>query len=205
MVNLPATADTVMDPACGRLAETYARAILGLCQQTGQGEAACGELAEVVSLLGTVEGSGKLLTSLMMSQTKRVAMVRKIFGGRVSPHVEGLLVVMAGNGRLDILPAVVAGMRRLLDGLDGKVEAELVTPHEMDEAAIASLADSLGKAIGARLTIRNRVDVNLIGGAVLRIGDRVYDASVAGRLERLTEALVRQAGRIPPPPADQSE
>ena len=72
----------------------------------------------------------------------------------------------------------------------GIVRAELTTAAPIDEAQRAALEASLGGATGRTVRLSTKVDAEIIGGAVTRVGSVVYDASVARHLERLKSTLL---------------
>ncbi len=92
-----------------------------------------------------------------------------------------------------LIPAIVGEYRRLLDRQRG-VAAAIVTsaaPLSADEtAAISARIEAL---TGTTVSLRTAVDPALIGGVTVRIGDRLIDASVRGRLERLRDRIVAGA------------
>jgi F-type H+-transporting ATPase subunit delta len=193
---MPATTDgsqTVMDPVAETLAAAYARALLDLVGPDEEG-AVRDELSSVARLLGEQTEFASLLASAALAPPRRAEIVARVFGSRVSRRVEGLLSVMAANGRMDILPRVADAFGLLLDGRHGRVEVELVTARPVDRATLDKLAEALRRATGAEPLIRNSVDDGLLAGAVMKIGDRVYDASLAGELDRLRDALVGHPG-----------
>ena len=69
-------------------------------------------------------------------------------------------------------------------------QAEIVTARELNPQERAELLAGVGKLAGSRIEPTFKLDESIIGGAVVRIGSKVYDGSVRGRLERLKEALI---------------
>jgi len=179
---------TVMDPVAMRLAATYAEA---LSQVLGDKQAASvlAELRAVIELLDSVEGFEQLLTSPGLSPSQRTEVVGRVFGGRASRQTEGLLSVMAANGRLGLLRNVVAGFAELLDRRHGKVAVEVITAFPLDRRAVKAVAQTLGKILRAEPIVHNTVDKDVLGGVVLKVGDKVYDASIGAELDRLRRSL----------------
>jgi len=101
--------------------------------------------------------------------------------------------VLVARRRVSLLPAIVGEYGRLLDRQRG-VAAAIVTsasPLSADEtAAISARIEAL---IGTTVSLRTTVDPDLLGGVTVRIGDRLIDASVRGRLERLRDRIVAGA------------
>jgi len=119
--------------------------------------------------------------------------VRAAVARPVGAQLSNLVGVLVARRRVSLLPAIVGEYGRLLDRQRG-VAAAIVTsasPLSADEtAAISARIEAL---IGTTVSLRTTVDPDLIGGVTVRIGDRLIDASVRGRLERLRDRIVAGA------------
>ena len=119
--------------------------------------------------------------------------VRAAIARPVGAQLSNLVGVLVARRRVSLLPAIVGEYGRLLDRQRG-VAAAIVTsasPLSADEtAAISARIEAL---IGTTVSLRTTVDPDLIGGVTVRIGDRLIDASVRGRLERLRDRIVAGA------------
>jgi F-type H+-transporting ATPase subunit delta len=114
--------------------------------------------------------------------------VRRVVG-EVGPGPLNLVLLMIRRGR----PAAIDPMRRHFEELvrrhRGVVRAEIRSALPLDDADRAELSRRLGTLAGGRVELTEQVDPALIGGISVRIGDRLYDASVRSRLERLRARL----------------
>ena len=70
---------------------------------------------------------------------------------------------------------------------------EVTSAIELDEALVRSIGDRIEERTGRRIELTSRVDPDIIGGLVLRVGNKVLDASIHGRLERLRRQIARAA------------
>ena len=64
---------------------------------------------------------------------------------------------------------------------------------ELDEGLVRSIGDRIEERTGRKVELTSSVDPDIIGGLVLRVGNRVLDASVQGRLQRLRKQITRAA------------
>lgn len=107
----------------------------------------------------------------------------------VAAHQRNFLKLLAANGRLAALPAIHARFEQLRAESAGEVEAELVTAFAVGDSQRNAIAQALSAKLGRRVRLSAREDADLIGGAVVRAGDLVIDASVRGQLQQLAGAL----------------
>ncbi len=194
MSKLSTRAQSVMDPTVMRLAGEYARGLLECIPQDDQAESLADELTQLLETLQAIEGFSSLLARWQMSGAGAEHMVERTFAGRVSKPLEALLVLLARNGRLGILPPVVRAFGEQLDAREGKVKVTLTTAVPVPDAQRPSLLAAVQKAIGAKAAVKMRVDKNLLGGVVLQVGDVRYDASVAGDLAKLRDQILSGTG-----------
>lgn len=96
---------------------------------------------------------------------------------------------LAQRGLLPALAGLVEQFEALRRAHEGRVKVVVTAARPIDDAQTASLRAAAARALSAEVDMETHVDARLIGGAVLRIGDRVIDGSVRGRLEQLAAAL----------------
>jgi F-type H+-transporting ATPase subunit delta len=105
-------------------------------------------------------------------------------------ELRNLLAVLIDNNRIGGVVEVAAAYRKLLQQQLGIQQAEIVTARELGADERNALVAEIGKLAGSRVEASFKLDTNILGGTVVRIGSTVYDGSVRGRLDRLREALV---------------
>ena len=97
--------------------------------------------------------------------------------------------LLAENDRIALLPEVAALYQFYRAQAQGTVDAELVSAQEVSADQVNSIAESLSKRLGKKVSLTTRIDETLIGGAIVRAGDMVIDGSIRGRLEKLSNTL----------------
>ncbi len=101
------------------------------------------------------------------------------------------LGLLAQNGRARDLPAVIASFRKLSAAHRGAVTAEVVSAVPLSAAQAKGVAAALRQALGKEPEISTRVDPALLGGLKVRVGSRLFDASLKSKLDSLKFALKR--------------
>ena len=114
--------------------------------------------------------------------------VRRAVSG-VSPEAMSLVLLMIRRGRPRAVPRMVEHFSSLVRRERGIALAEIRTAMPLDEAQRGDVMQRLAQLTGDKIQIHEVVDESLIGGITVRIGDRLYDASVRSRLERLRARL----------------
>jgi len=111
--------------------------------------------------------------------------------GDVLPEVADFACLLARNNKEAILPEIAAEYSRLLDEYYGVRQAEVTTAVPLDAESRRLIESRLREMAGSSFTLDERVDPSIVGGIVLRVGDRIIDRSVRARLEALREVLLR--------------
>jgi F-type H+-transporting ATPase subunit delta len=173
-------------------AARYARALFDVVRKQGDLEKADADLAALADLITDHPELARVAENPAVPVARKRAIVEALLDRlRPSPEVRNLALLMAERDRLMILPLVSAAYHtRVLDS-QGVVRAELTTAAPIDESQRAALEVSLGGATGRTVRLTTKVDPDIIGGAVTRLGSVVYDASVARQLERLKSTLLQ--------------
>jgi F-type H+-transporting ATPase subunit delta len=97
--------------------------------------------------------------------------------------------VVAQNRRAAELPAIASAYRTLVARDRGARQVEIVSARPLAEGEKAAIVEALGQKLGAKVEAETSVDDSLIGGFVVRVGSRQFDASVKAKLDALRLAL----------------
>lgn len=176
-----------------RVASIYAKAFIGAAEKAGQTDALIEELDSVAAALDQFPKFEAVLASALIPHEEKTQMLDRIFGSRLSPMVLDFLKVLSAHRRLDIVPTVRQEVQKLHDELRGRVRVELRTATPLEDGLSRNLQDSLRRILGVEPQVDPSVDAALIGGIVLRVGDTVYDGSVARQLHQVREQMINRS------------
>ena len=178
------------------LGAIYAKALLGASEKAGNSESVFEELDSFVdNVLAKVPNLDATLTSPRIASEAKTAILDKTLGGRVSLELLNFLKVVARHGRFDCMGAIRQAVRQQLNELRGRVEVFLRAAEPLSRESTDIVTSRLKSVLGKDIDLHVNVDPELVGGVVLRIGDTVYDASVANRLVRLKDELLSKTGQ----------
>jgi F-type H+-transporting ATPase subunit delta len=173
------------------VASVYADALLKAGEQAGQTDAVLAELdAFLGEVLDVFPDFESILSSRLVMHEEKEALLDRAIGSQASPMFLSFLKVVSRHGRLDLLRAVRRQARELLDKIRGRVPVRIATATPIDEAFAGRIAGSLAPLVGGLPKLERVVDPKLIGGIVVRVGDKVYDASIANQLHKLRQQMM---------------
>ncbi|MFI5292849.1 MAG: ATP synthase F1 subunit delta [Candidatus Limnocylindrales bacterium] len=133
------------------------------------------------------------LANPAIAVSARQEVASRILGTDISPKALNLVQLLIRRGRSDLLPAVAREYRRLYDLQEGISVAVVTSAAPLGEAEVAAIDARLAQLVSGRVDITRKVDPSILGGVIVRIGDRLIDGSVRGRLERLRNRLTAGA------------
>jgi len=178
--------DTVLDTGAEQLGKTYARALIGAAQSAGIADKIIDQLGVVVDQY--IAGSPQLraaFASPRLDENEKVRVIDRIFGEEFDPLLVKFLKVMAGRGRLAHVNAVRSAADAIHDEMLGRLVATVQTAVPLDDALRAKIEEQIGSIMQKQVRLSESVDPDLIGGMVIRVGDRVFDSSVSNRLDTM--------------------
>jgi F-type H+-transporting ATPase subunit delta len=172
----------------GAAARRYARAIFELAKEEGQVDAWTSRLAVVRDVLSQSEAR-TVLANPSIPAPRRQEVAAALVADRAGPEGANLARLLVGAGRLDDVGRIAEEFERLADEDAGRVRATATTAVPLSRTETDRLIADLGRRLGREVRLDARVDPAILGGLVVRVGDRVMDASVATRLQQLRRRL----------------
>jgi F-type H+-transporting ATPase subunit delta len=171
------------------VAGRYAKAFFEASKKAGSVDASRQDLKKLAQLLRADEALGAALRHPLTpaAEKKKRAMAAL---GKPAPLLERLLELALAKKRLDFIPLMAAQFDELADEADGVRKVHVKGAAPLAKAQLEDLEKRLGKAWGLKVAAEASVDENLLGGLVLRVGDKVWDRSLRGQLRGLKEKLL---------------
>ena len=171
-----------------RAAIRYAKAILDMATS----KSAANEVSQDMTLIATTIKGNLELSTFIQNPTIKVEVkesaLLEVFTS-VNNVTKGLFHLLLENKRFEILESIAVEYNKLFDEANGvevaKVTTAIAITPELEAKVLAKIKEFSNK----KVTIENIVDASIIGGFILRIGDKQYNASVASRLQVLKREL----------------
>ncbi len=188
----PTTPENVLETtgAAARLGAVYAEALHAAAEKENRADPVGDELQAVVQAIKLKPDVFAFLTSGAVAKKNKFPVLAAAFEGSASELVRKFLGVLTQNGRLSLLPAIVAAYAELRDKAHNRVRATVTSAVPLEEAQLATVKAALANNLKAEPVLTAKVNPDLLGGLVVTVGDRVFDTSVRTRLAALTNTLM---------------
>lgn len=175
-----------------QVAAVYAKALIGSTEKTGKTDAVVDELGSLVSeVLVKHPGFEATLGSPRLGADEKLAMIDRVFGDRASQELQTFLKVLCQHERLDCLKEVASEARKIRNDLRNKVAVEVVTAHELTDQQKSDIQHELQVKMSCEVDLTHKIDEDIIGGIVVRVGDTVVDGSVRNQLQQMKSKAVK--------------
>ncbi len=172
---------------------TYAEALFEAARERGELEQTLDELQEFGRVLEESEELRLFFYAGQVPEREKRRAIDALTEG-MSVSTRNFLKVLSDNGREEIFDEVVLRYEGLVKEHLGRVEVEVTTAVELDEEERERLKERLGRMLeGREVILQTRVEPNILGGAVIRVGGRMVDGSIRGQLESLREGMLERS------------
>ena len=178
------------EPHTTPLAIAYARSVLELATAQNQAREIGQELEELAQIFDSDESLKVFVSNPAISETDRANLLEKALSGRVAPLVMNFLLVANRKGRLGILDQIVQAYSDLLEQQMGIIEVDAFVAQKLSQEQFDLVRQKVGEALKREVVLHQYVDESIIGGLLLRIEDRLLDASVKAQLNAIRRQLL---------------
>jgi F-type H+-transporting ATPase subunit delta len=184
---------TVFDTDQQHAGDVYAKALLGAAAKAGQTQEVVEELDALVSeVFETLPKLEAALTSPRVSLDAKFRLLDRAFGRALSELMLRFLKVVCRHRRSDCLRSINRAVHEQYHEFLGCVDVQVRTAQSLSMDQRAAISARLETMLAKRVNLIESVDPKLIGGLVVRVGDTVYDGSVANQLVQLRRDAVEK-------------
>ncbi|MBN1770130.1 MAG: ATP synthase F1 subunit delta [Deltaproteobacteria bacterium] len=174
----------------GSISVRYARALLALAEERRNLPAMQREWKDLGDTVAGSPALGPALSNPKVPVARREALLGELLDRLpASPATRSAARLLLRKGRVMLLPEVARAFERMVEERTGRGKAVVTTAAPMNEDFHRRLQERLERLSGRKLTVERRVDPDVLGGVVARVGDMLYDGSLRAALDRLHEQL----------------
>lgn len=188
------TQEKVFDTGLQHLGNVYAKAFFSAVEKAGNTDEAIEQFDSLIDdVIGKMPQLDATLCSPRIPLAAKTQMLDRAFAGKVVSELLNFLKVVASHGRFECLRAIRRSLRELYNESRNRVEVQVRTAEALTEGQLGSVINRLKQTLGLDVVVKTQVDPDLIGGLVVRVGDTVFDGSVANQLVHLRKTAVDKA------------
>ena len=170
-----------------RIARRYAKALSEILPDEKL-ETVLKEIQTLLSLFD--EKALRFFKSPIIPVEKKEELLKKVLEKvEVSPELQKVLILMAQKNRLGLLKEFAEEFEKFAYERLGLVKAEITSATELDEEVLNRIKAKIEELFGKRAEITVKLDPSIIGGFIVRVADKVLDASIKTQLENLKKAI----------------
>lgn len=174
-------------------AERYARALMDLASAQNRVVEVANDLAALMQAFTVDSELEQLFYHQHLKPAKKQAILMPVLAGLLQDKITlNFIQLLWQKKRETELPGIIASYQAALLALRGELMAEVTTVRPLNDNELQQLGEQVKQLTGSQTVhLRARIDKTLLGGLVLRIGDKVYDGSLARRLQQLRQKLLQ--------------
>ncbi|WP_313995063.1 F0F1 ATP synthase subunit delta [uncultured Selenomonas sp.] len=172
------------------LARKYARAIFELACEEDQLKEYGADIALVQQTMVDCPELKSFINNPNFPPEDKKKLLKEIFAEDLRPIVMNFLLLLVDKRRMQVFAAISAIFAQLTNEKLGIAVADVTTVEPLTEAQMTALKEKLERVTGKQISLREHSDPSIIGGVVVRIGDRRIDGSIKGRLAAMTADLM---------------
>lgn len=170
------------------IARPYAEAVFKLAKTSGS-LPAWSEMLQLLAAIAMDEQINVLIGNPKVPPKRLGELLLGICGDKLTDEGRNFVLLLAENGRIEVLPEVSEMFEQLKTRHDGVLDAKVTSAFAMSDAQLKDLVANLEARFKRKIEAKVSIDPELIGGVKVEVGDEVLDASVRAKLEAMAVAL----------------
>lgn len=167
----------------------YATALFDIANEQGAMKNFEDQVSTMKEVLEKETDFFTVLSHPSILQAEKIQMVETIFKGKVSEELVGLLVLIIKKGRQDLILNIFEAFLTMAKADRGVISATVTSAMPLKEEQLAQIKANIENNTGKEVELEVTVDQTLIGGMIIKVGDKVVDGSIRGKIQGLKVQL----------------
>jgi F-type H+-transporting ATPase subunit delta len=174
----------------GEILERYAQALMSLAQQSNVVEQIANDITQIIETFKGSDDLKEFFANPIYKPEQKKAVLSQVLGDGLHSYTQNFLMLLVDRRRIMFLLGICYEFQALLRKMNQVVLAEVTAVRELTDEQTQALKDKVIALTGARqVELETKLDPDLIGGVVIKIGSQVIDASIRGQLRRISLRL----------------
>lgn len=168
------------------VAEPYAQALMSIAQSNELSDRFGNDTRALLGLLEASEDLRDFVANPVIKDSVKKAVLRQVAGENSHPYFVNFLMLLVDKRRIIFIEKICEQYLVLLRKLKNAVLAEVSSATALSESQRQAVVDKVKALTGAReVELKAKIDPELIGGVIIKVGSQVFDASLRGQLRRI--------------------
>lgn len=177
-----------------KVVEPYAEALMSLAQEKNNTDEIGDDIRAILSLLSDSAELNTFFQNPLLKAEEKKRVLREIVGEEINPYLLNFLLLLVDRRRIAFIEGICQKYLELLRKLNNTVLAEITSAVRLYEGEAERLSEKIIQLTGAAsVEIATKIDPDIIGGVIIKVGSQVYDASLRGQLRRISLSLSNAA------------
>ena len=173
-----------------KVARRYAKSLLDLAKEKGELEGVNNDMKLLAEVCNSNHDLRLLLGSPIISSDKKHSILKRVFSGKISALTMSFFEVITRKGRESYLEVIAMEFIRLYKEYKGIQTAIVTSAVGLDDKLRTQVYNMIKESLNSEIELIEKVDKDLIGGFILRVGDKQYDASISRDLRLMRQELI---------------
>ncbi len=177
------------------IATIYAKPLLELATEQNVAPQIGEELEQIAEIVRQNKTFALYLADPAIGHDERNKTLHRIFDGRISPLLTKFIGVLNHRDKLRHLGVIAVAYAKLLEAQLGNIEVDVTSASTLSSEQLETVRQKVSTALGKNAIVHQHVDESILGGLIVRVEDKMIDASVRYQLQAMKEQLLAVAPR----------
>lgn len=171
------------------IASRYAEALFQVGEESNSTTKLYEELNAVLDILKSDKNFYNVLKSPLISKSEKKEIIENVFNNRIENDLKNFFKILIDKERISYLELIQKSFKELLNEKNNIIEGKAITAIPMRKEEIKKLEENLSSKYNANIILENIVDKTILGGVLVRLGNKEIDGTIKTRLENLKQEL----------------
>ena len=170
------------------IARPYAQAVFEYARETGD-VAQWSDLLQFLNIIVSDPDMYRLLSNPNVTDAQLEDLIAELCGERLTPGGRNFVKILIASHRLSYAEQIAELYEAMRFEAEGKARVEVRSAYTLEPEQEQKISAAMARRLDKKIVISSITDEKLIGGAIIRAGDSVIDASIRGRIDALRNEL----------------
>lgn len=173
-----------------RVANRYAKSLIDLTKEQNSLDVIFNDMKSFQQTLHSSVALQNMLKSPVVNNDDKLSVLKKVFAGSLHATTMNFFAIIVRKNRAFVLDSISDAFISQYNTYNNIISATVKTAQPIDAEVTAEVTRFIEKQSGKKVALTTTIDPSLIGGLIIQIGDNLYDASIAGKINKVKQNLL---------------